>query len=68
MKIDLGSWANDLFNLGKDWLSSKISVNTPSTPAPVISPVTISDNNNKVLEYGLIAAVAIAGVALFIKK
>jgi len=68
-RIDLGAWANELFKIGTDYLSSKLGTPNPTQPAVVYQPppvVTTSSSDN-ILKIGLLAAAGVA-VYMLVKK
>jgi len=66
--IDLGAWANDLFKIGTDYLSSKLV--TPNPTQPVVyqpPPVETTSSSDNILKIGLLAAAGVA-VYMLVKK
>jgi len=66
--IDLGAWANELFKIGTDYLSSKLI--TPNSTQPVVyqpPPVETTSSSDNILKIGLLAAAGVA-VYMLVKK
>jgi len=79
--IDLGAWANELFKIGTDYLSSKLV--TPNSTQPVVyqpppvvttpevvyqpPPVVTTSSSDNILKIGLLAAAGVA-VYMVVKK
>ena len=66
--IDLGAWANELFKIGTDYLSSKLV--TPNSTQPVVyqpPPVVTTSSSDNILKIGLLAAAGVA-VYMLVKK
>ena len=67
--IDLGAWANDLFKIGTDYLSSKLVTPNPTQPAVVYQPppVETTSSSDNILKIGLLAAAGVV-VYMLVKK